>query len=213
VRRADRGDPSLGDDVGMHHTHRTLVVPERGLVVLIGSAGAGKSTFAARHFRPTEVLSSDAFRAMVSDDEADQSATAAAFDVLARVVEHRLRRGRLTVIDATNVTPRNRGGWLRLAGIARRPAVAIVLALPESVCQERNAQRIRVVDPAVVRRHVEGVRRSVADPGLLLEEGFAAVHVLNDADSTDQVVVLRDGSLAPPAESVTRPREPRARRA
>src|SRR5215212_8059039 len=118
-----------------------VVVPARGLVVLIGASGAGKSTFARRHFSPTEVLSSDAFRALVADDEADQSATPAAFDILTRLLAHRLRRGRLSVVDATNILPADRRSLLRLAAIARRPTVAIVFDVADAVTQARNAGR------------------------------------------------------------------------
>ena len=71
-----------------------LTIPESALVVLIGPSGAGKSTFARHHFRPTEVLSSDACRALVADDEADQAATPAAFEVLHCIAAKRLAAGR-----------------------------------------------------------------------------------------------------------------------
>src|SRR5437773_10425469 len=111
------------------------VVPDRGLVLLVGASGSGKSTFAARHFAASEILSSDAFRAMVGDDPADQSATAAAFDVLMRVVAHRLRRGRLSVVDATSATAPERRRLLLLAARARRATAAIVFDLPVEVSQ------------------------------------------------------------------------------
>jgi predicted kinase len=199
------------DDGTVDASEPVLVVPARGLVLLIGASGSGKTTFARRHFGPTEVLSSDAFRALVADDEADQSATPAAFDVLTRVLAHRLRRGRLSVVDATNILPADRRQLLRLAALARRPTVAIVLDLPESVCQERNARRDgRVLDPAVVRRHAEGIRRALADPERLLGEGFAAVHVLADAASVDTARVVRDAGLPRPTGPISpRPRATR----
>ena len=40
-----------------------LDIPDLSLVVLVGVSGSGKSTFAARHFKPTQVLSSDFCRA------------------------------------------------------------------------------------------------------------------------------------------------------
>src|SRR5438105_6044423 len=80
-----------------------LTIPDLSLVVLIGASGSGKSSFARRHFRPTEVISSDACRGLVADDENDQSASADAFAVLHFIAAKRLERGRLTVVDATNV--------------------------------------------------------------------------------------------------------------
>ena len=60
-----------------------LRLPETGLVLLIGVSGSGKSYFAARHFRPSQVVSSDHCRLVVSDDENDQGATGDAFDPMA----------------------------------------------------------------------------------------------------------------------------------
>ncbi len=147
-----------------------LPIPELSLVVLIGPSGSGKSTFASRHFRPTEVLSSDALRAWVSDDEHDQSATRDAFDVLHRIAAKRLARGRLTVIDATSVKPDARKPLLDLARRYYVRPVALVFHLPEGVCQERNRRRPdRQVEPFVVSGQIDELRRSL--PGLA-GEGF-----------------------------------------
>jgi len=173
-----------------------ISVPDRSLILLVGPAGAGKSTFASRHFTATEILSSDAFRAMVSDDEADQRASADAFRLLEAVAGYRLARGRLTVVDATNLRRADRRALLEIARAARRPAVAIVLALPEDLVQERNAQRrSRTVDPAVVRRHADHLRGILEHPDRLLGEGFDAVHVIDDPVALDAVRILR---TAPP---------------
>ena len=71
----------------------TVKIPDLCLVALIGISGSGKSTFAARHFAPTEVISSDFCRALVSDDPNDQSATQDAFDVLHFIAAKRLTAG------------------------------------------------------------------------------------------------------------------------
>src|SRR6516165_1713691 len=110
---------------------RDIDVPELSLVVLIGASGSGKSTFAAAHFAPTEVISSDFCRGLVADDENDQSATKDAFDVLHFIAGKRLAAGRLTVIDATNVQPESRKDLIRLARDHDVLPVAIVLDLPE----------------------------------------------------------------------------------
>src|SRR5438445_4880102 len=118
-----------------------LTIPELALVALVGPSGAGKSSFARRHFRPTEVLSSDFCRGLVADDENDQAATPAAFEVLHFLAAKRLATGRLTVIDATNVQPEARKPLVALARHYHCLPVAIVLNLPENVCQERNRSR------------------------------------------------------------------------
>ncbi len=117
-----------------------ITLPELSLVILIGASGAGKSTFARQHFKSTSILSSDYFRAMVSDDETDQTATEDTFDVLHYIAAKRLAAGKLTVIDATNVQPESRKPLIALAKKYHCFAVAIVFDLPESLCQERNQQ-------------------------------------------------------------------------
>src|SRR4051812_48145132 len=92
-----------------------IELPSPSLVVLIGASGSGKSSFAARHFMPTEVLSSDVCRALVADDANDQAATADAFAVLQYIGGKRLAAGRLTVVDATNVQRESRKPLVALA--------------------------------------------------------------------------------------------------
>src|SRR5262249_54872451 len=122
-------------------TPMKIATPNLSLVVLIGPSGSGKSTFARRHFKPTEILSSDACRGMVADDENDQSVTKQAFAVLRFIASERLALGRLTVIDATNVQPEARRPLVELAREHHVLPVAIVLDLPERICHERNAGR------------------------------------------------------------------------
>ena len=134
-----------------------LKIPERSLVLLIGAAGSGKSTFARKHFASTEIVSSDALRGVVSDDEGDQSASADAFQLLRMITGMRLRRGKLTVIDATNVQRTARKGLLALASQTSTPATAIVFNLPAAVCLARNQARPdRPVSAEVVEKQVGG---------------------------------------------------------
>ena len=116
-------------------------LPDPCLVVLIGASGSGKSTFAAQHFQPTEVISSDFCRGLVADDPNDQSASEDAFAVLHEIAGRRLRRGRLTVVDATNVQREAREPLVELAREHDLFAVAVVLDLPGEVCAARNAGR------------------------------------------------------------------------
>src|SRR5262245_16264248 len=105
----------------------TISIPDFSLVLLIGTSGSGKSTFAARHFLPTEVLSADRLRGLVSDDENSMEATNDAFDALHYLAAIRLRRRKLVVVDATNVQPDSRKPLLKLAADHDALAVAIVL--------------------------------------------------------------------------------------
>lgn len=118
-----------------------IKIPELSLVVLIGVSGSGKSSFAAKHFKSTEILSSDFCRAMVSDDENNQYATNDAFELLYYIAGKRLKNGLLTVIDATNIQVESRNGLVALAREYHCLPVAIVFALPEKVCEERNKNR------------------------------------------------------------------------
>jgi protein phosphatase len=166
-----------------------ITIPVPCLVLLVGASGAGKTTFAARHFKPTEVLSSDFFRGMLSDDETNQSCSADAFDLLHLIAERRLARRRLVVVDATNVQPMWRRPLLDIAQRHRAPAIAIVLDLPPAECLRRNACRPdRLFGPHVVRSHVRDLRVSL--DGMHLE-GFAAVHVLSSADEVDALQLSR----------------------
>jgi predicted kinase len=163
------------------------------LVVLIGAAGAGKSTFAARHFADEEVLSSDRYRRLVSGDEANQAATRAAFKRLHRDLEIRLANGLLTVIDATSVQSHARRGLLARAAAAGVSTTAIVLDLPAETVVARNAARpARTVDLEIVRRQLAGVREALDGPDPpLAREGFAQVVVLRDAVEVDAVRIRR----------------------
>ena len=152
---------------------------------MIGVAASGKSTFAARHFLPTEVLSSDAMRAMITDDPHAQGATDDAFDLLHRLLAMRLRRGRRTVVDATNVEGWARAELLALARRHRRPTVAIILDLPLELALERNARRKAPrPPPAALRRQHRWLRDTLVE---LPHEGFEAVHHLRSAAEIDAV--------------------------
>jgi len=168
-----------------------VAVPDPSLVVLVAPAGSGKSTFAARQFAPDEILSSDAFRAIVGRGEADQRATRAAFSALHGAAARRLAAGNLTVVDATNVERHARTALLRLARAARLPAVAIVLDLPVSVVMARNLRRRgRMVDATVVRHHIRLLRGAV-DAGLIEAEGFDAIYRIRGERELDAVEVVR----------------------
>src|SRR5438270_3904528 len=166
-----------------------LSIPKLSLIVLVGPSGAGKSTFARRHFLPTEVLSSDACRAMVSDDENNQAVTKEAFALLHTIAAQRLALGRLTVVDATNVQPEARAPLVSLAREYHCLPVAVVLNLPEEVCQDRNRSRPdRSFSPHVIRNQRSQLRRSLKG---LKREGFRHVLVLEGVETGEAAVVER----------------------
>jgi polynucleotide kinase-phosphatase len=167
-----------------------VAIPTMGLVVLVGVSGSGKSTFARTHFRPTEVVSSDFCRGLVSDDPDDQSATPDAFDVLHYIAGVRLRRGLLTVVDATNVQQSARAELVKLAREHDVLVDAIVLDVPESVAQERNSHRPdRQFGAHVVARQRRDLRRSL---GRMRKEGFRRVHVLRGVDEIAAARISRE---------------------
>jgi protein phosphatase len=174
-------------------SERELNIPELSLVVLIGISGSGKTTFARTQFGTYEVLSSDACRGMVSNDENDQAATAAAFDVLNYIAGKRLAAGLLTVIDATSVQRDARAKLIQLARDHDVLPVAIVLNVPKQVCLERNAARPeRDFGDRVVLRQSEQLRRSLRG---LAREGFRKVHVLDSVEQVENATVVRERLL------------------
>lgn len=170
---------------------RALPVTDLSLVVLIGASGSGKSTFARRHFKPTEVISSDFCRGLVADDENDQSASRDAFDVLHYIAGKRLAAGRRTVVDATSVQQDARRQLIDLARQHDVLPIAIVLDVPEEVCAERNAARTDRADMPrrVISRHARELRRSLRH---LEREGFRKVHVLRGAEEVEHATVVTE---------------------
>ncbi|MBB2911813.1 putative kinase [Streptosporangium becharense] len=167
-----------------------ISVPEMSLVVLVGISGSGKSTFARRHFAPTQVISSDFCRGLVADDENDQAATPDAFDVLNYIVGTRLRRGLLTVVDATNVQWEARKRLIELAKSHNVLADAIVLDVPEEVAVARNATRPdRDFGAHVVTRQRKDLRRSMAK---ISRDGFRRVHVLRGVQEIEAATVVTE---------------------
>jgi protein phosphatase len=162
--RRERRDPS-----------RAYEIPKLCMIVLVGASGSGKSTFARKHFLPSEIVSSDACRAMVSDDENDQSATDGAFALVHAIAAERLKFGKLVVIDATNVAPESRRPLIALAREHHVLPIAVVIETPERVCQDRNDIRTdRTLGSHVVRNQMKTLRRGFPNR----KEGFHSVIVL-----------------------------------
>lgn len=166
-----------------------IAIPSLSLVILIGPSGSGKSAFARKHFLPTEILSSDSCRALISDNENDQSVTKDAFEVLYLIVRKRMVYGRLTVIDATNVKAEHRKPLIKLANDFSYVPVGIVFYLPKTDCLAHNRQRRdRVVEQSVILRQWEQMDSSMAT---LKDEGFGALYVFDSAEKVQVAKVER----------------------
>ena len=169
---------------------RIIKLPELSLIVLVGASGSGKSSFARKHFKDTEVISSDYCRSLVSDDENDQASTKIAFEVLHQIASARLKLGKLTVIDATSVKPEDRKHLVKLARDHYVLPIAIVLDIPWQVCHERNQERPnRQFGKHVVMNHIRALHRNLKS--LRKSEGFTNVHVLNSVDDIESVCIER----------------------
>lgn len=166
-----------------------ISIPDLSLVVLVGASGSGKSSFARKHFKPTEIISSDACRGFVSDDENSQEATNPAFELVHFMIAKRLEFGRLAVVDATNVQSASRKALLKIANEYHVRPCAIVFNLPEGVCQERNRNRPdRNFGPHVIRHQTRDLRQSIR---WLRKEGFKHVFVLDSEEEVNQVEITR----------------------
>ncbi|MDE0316725.1 MAG: polynucleotide kinase-phosphatase [Candidatus Poribacteria bacterium] len=167
-----------------------IKIPDPSLVILIGASGSGKSTFAHKHFKSTEILSSDFCRGLVSDNETDQSATTDAFEVLHFIAAKRLAAGKLTVIDATNVQSDARKSLQALAKEYHYLTAAIVFNFPAKLCQERNDVRPdRNFKPHVIRNQTSQLRRSLRG---LKREGFRNfLYVMSSPEEVEAAQVER----------------------
>ncbi len=167
-----------------------IAIPDFSLVVLVGPTGSGKSSFARKHFLPTEIISSDQCRAIVADDETYHDATADAFDLLRYTAGVRLKRRKLTVIDATSVQRPDRAHLVKLAREFHALPVALVLDIDPKICHERNQGRPnREFGPHVARNHSRALRRGLRG---LQKEGFRKVHVMRTPDEVDTLEITRE---------------------
>jgi len=191
--------------------HRPVMpLPSNALVVLIGASGSGKSTWARRWFRSTQVVSSDRCRALVSDDETDQRVNREAFAVFYEIVRSRLNLGRLTVADSTALTPHPRERLRDMAAAAGVPAVAVVVAAPLEVLFRNNRRRRRNVPEPVLERHAQ-MLSDLLDSGDLEREGYLAVHLIRFPVFAEprigEPLIIGADRLAPDA-SASRPDAP-----
>jgi len=170
-----------------------IKVPELSLVFLIGASGSGKSTFAKRHFAKHEVVSSDVCRGIISNDENNLGATEEAFELLHFIISKRLKNGLLTVVDATNVQAESRKSLLKIAREFHTLPVAIVLDIPQEICEERNKLREdRNLSSRVIRSQKQQLRRSLKG---LKREGFRSIYTLNSPEEVERIKSIQRDKL------------------
>ena len=158
-----------------------IELPEKSLVLLIGASSAGKSTFAAKHFSPSAVISSDQCRVMVAGNEQVLTANEATFAVLHLIVEKRLERGLFTVVDATNLDESSRKTLVDLAYQYYLKPQAIVLHTDLELLYERNAKRD---DRNLTARSLQRQHRRVRQPARhLRKEGFQHIYHLQNSQT------------------------------
>lgn len=174
-----------------------IVIPRNTLVVLCGPAGCGKSTWAARHFSSTQIVSSDACRALVSDDPANQHATPEAFQAMSFIIEKRLSLRRLTVADATSLKRQDRKHLMRIAQRFGFRAAMIVFNIPLPVCLSRNSKRDRMVP-----------KQTIASQHALLEAELPTI----DSEGFDFVYVLDEQTQPAASVRISRAVSPRPQR-
>ena len=168
----------------------SIEIRDPTLVVLVGAAGSGKSTFAARWFDPSEVLSSDAFREILSGDAADQRATKTAFSIIHREVTKRLAAGRTVVVDATNVEPSARRQLVARAHVrgrsGRRDRVRAATR------RRPREERARARSGSSTRRSSSAISSALERtlPGLA-DERFATVLILRSPADVEAVSLVR----------------------
>lgn len=166
-------------------TLKEILIPRNTLIVLCGPAGSGKTTWAAKHFLPTQIVSSDECRALVFDDPSDQGVSGHAFDLMHFIIEKRLTLGRLTVADATNLRRQHRRALARIAQAHYFNTAAVVFNMPIEICLERNAKRKRKVPQEALMNQCALLKRTLTT---IEEEDFNYVHVL-DKDSQSGATV------------------------
>ena len=165
-----------------------IKIPELSLVLLIGASGSGKSTFAKKHFGKYEIVSSDECRGVVSNDENRLDATNDAFELLHYIIGKRLKNGYLTVVDATNVQSESRKSLIELAREYHILPVAIVLDLPQEICEKRNAERPdRNFGNHVIRQQMQQLKRSIRK---LKQEGFRQIYILKSPEEVESVAAI-----------------------
>lgn len=155
-------------------------IPRTSLIVLCGTAGCGKSTFACRNFKSTEVVSSDRCRALVSDDEENMEASKEAFELFYFMIEKRMKMGRLVVADSTALTHEARKKLLHIGRNNNYYTILVAFNVSLNKAIEQNNMRYRRVSEKVIERQYSAFKKSLK---YMDKEGF------------DKVIILKEDAL------------------
>ena len=155
-----------------------MALPDPALVVLVGASGSGKSAWAAEHYRPDEVVSSDRLRAVVGSGEHDLDASDDAFALLDQIVAARLRRGLTAVVDTLGLDPARRRGYLEIARASGMPAVVVLVDTDPAQCRRRNRARDLPVPAPVLDVQLRRMRASVTE---IPDEGWDLITTAGQA--------------------------------
>jgi predicted kinase len=146
--------------------------PSKGVVVLaIGLPGSGKSSWFKRH--NITPLSSDLLRALLFDDPTEQRFQDLVFSNLRSMLKARLiARRPMNYVDATNLSPHERNGWIKLAKDYGYEVQAVFFDVPVEVCLARNQRRERKVPEDAMRRMAAKLKQPT------FEEGFSKITIV-----------------------------------
>ncbi|NLC94595.1 MAG: AAA family ATPase [Bacilli bacterium] len=156
-----------------------IKVPRFSLIVLVGPNSSGKSSFAEKHFKKSEIVSLDNCRYLISDEARDPQATTKAYELMNEIITKRLSLRKLTVVDATNVLKHQRLELINLANIHHALTVAIVFNLPKDIILANNRQKVFAVDENIIEYQYHQLEDSLAT---LKQEGFNSVYIINSLE-------------------------------
>jgi len=166
---------------------KTLRFEKNSLIVLCGPAGSGKSYFARKFFRPSQIVSSDHCRKMISDSPANQRVSPEAFELMDKIVEFRLKYNRLTVADATHLVAEYRRTMIDLARKYDRPVYIVVFDTDRELCEKNNAARARKVEAEVLAAHQD---KFCLAKEQIQSEPYQAVYILTPAELSELKIDL-----------------------
>ena len=110
---------------------------------------------------------------MLFDDIAEQRYQDLVFSTLRYLLRARMiARMPWNYVDATNLSPRERRGWIKMALEFGYEVHAVFFDVPIEVCTERNARRGRMVPDDVMQRMAGKLRAPT------FEEGFSKITVV-----------------------------------